>query len=68
MEERRWLAPFRVDVAAVLSVHRRGYADPALRTDQRGAIWRACRTPDGPGTLRVTWRSGHQGSSSTQRD
>ncbi len=53
--ERRWLAPFPVDVQRVLSVHRRGYGDPAFRTEPGGAIWRACRTPDGPGTLRVTW-------------
>lgn len=40
----------------MLSVHRRGYGDPAFAIDQAGAIWRACRTPDGPGTLRVSWR------------
>ena len=69
---REWLAPFAVDVAGVLSVHRRGYGDPALRTDAAGAIWRACRTPDGPATVQVTartgaatpaWRGGSGGSS-----
>jgi 3-methyladenine DNA glycosylase/8-oxoguanine DNA glycosylase len=55
--ERRWLAPFAVDVGSVLSVHRRGIGDPAYVIDQAGAIWRANRTPDGPGTLRIAWRS-----------
>ena len=54
--ERQWRAPFAVDVGGVLSVHRRGYRDPAFATDQAGAIWRACRTPDGAGTVRITWR------------
>lgn len=54
--ERRWSAPFALDVRGVLSVHRRGHSDPAFAVDEAGAIWRACRTPDGPGTLRVSWR------------
>ena len=54
--ERRWLAPFAVDAGSVLSVHRRGTGDPAYVVDQAGAIWRACSTPDGPGTLRIAWR------------
>lgn len=55
--ERRWQAPYAVDVASVLSVHRRGTGDPAFVIDHAGAIWRAIGTPDGPGTLRITWRS-----------
>jgi 3-methyladenine DNA glycosylase/8-oxoguanine DNA glycosylase len=55
---REWLAPFAVNAVSVLSVHRRGYGDPAFATDQAGAIWRACRTPDGPATVRVTARRG----------
>ena len=55
--ERRWQAPFAVDVASVLSVHRRGTGDPAFVIDHAGAIWRAIGTPDGPGTLRIIWRS-----------
>ena len=55
--ERRWQAPYAVDVANVLSVHRRGTGDPAFVIDQAGAIWRAIGTPDGPGTLRIIWRS-----------
>lgn len=59
--ERRWLAPFPVNVAAVLAVHRRGRGDPAYASGGPGIIWRACQTPDGPGTLRVTWhRDGEQ--------
>ena len=55
--ERQWAAPFVIDVTSVLGVHRRGYGDPAFAIDGSGAIWRACRTPEGAGTLRVTWRA-----------
>jgi 3-methyladenine DNA glycosylase/8-oxoguanine DNA glycosylase len=64
--ERHWQAPFAVDVSGVLSVHRRGYGDPAFATDEAGAIWRACRTPDGPGTVRVTWRPAQSGDQAGQ--
>jgi 3-methyladenine DNA glycosylase/8-oxoguanine DNA glycosylase len=53
---REWQAPFPVDVRLVLSVHRRGPRDPAYRVSGDGAVWRTSRTPDGPGTLRVTGR------------
>ena len=53
---REWQAPFPVDVRLVLSVHRRGSRDPAYRVSGDGAVWRTSRTPDGPGTLRVTAR------------
>jgi 3-methyladenine DNA glycosylase/8-oxoguanine DNA glycosylase len=53
---REWLAPFEVDIALTLSVHRRGPGDPAYRVDASGAVWRTLLTPDGPGTLRVTSR------------
>jgi 3-methyladenine DNA glycosylase/8-oxoguanine DNA glycosylase len=53
---REWQAPFPVDVRLVLSVHRRGTRDPAYRVSGDGAVWRTSRTPDGPGTLRVTAR------------
>lgn len=52
---RQWTAPFAVDVKSVLGVHRRGYGDPAFHVDRAGAIWRACRTPAGPGTVRIAW-------------
>ena len=51
---REWRAPGYVDVRVVLSVHRRGPRDPAFRITSDGALWRTSRTPDGPGTLRVT--------------
>jgi 3-methyladenine DNA glycosylase/8-oxoguanine DNA glycosylase len=53
---RQWRAPFPVEVRTVLSVHRRGPRDPAFRVDDTGAVWRTSRTPDGPGTLRVSAR------------
>lgn len=55
--ERIWHAPYPIDARAVLAVHRRGHGDPAFAVDAAGVIWRACRTPAGPGTLRVTCRS-----------
>lgn len=42
-----------MDVGFSLAVHRRGRGDPAYRRANDGAVWRAVRTPDGPGTLRV---------------
>lgn len=41
----------------MLGVHRRGHSDPAFRVDEAGAIWRACLTPAGAGTLRLSWTS-----------
>lgn len=55
--ERQWAAPYVIDVNSALGVHRRGYGDPAFAVDGAGAIWRACQTPDGAGTLRVSWRA-----------
>ena len=55
--ERQWAAPYVIDVGSVLGVHRRGHGDPAFAVDETGATWRACRTPDGPGTLRIAWRT-----------
>ena len=54
---REWLAPFRIDVRLVLSVHRRGGRDPAFSVEDSGAIWRTSLTPDGPGALRVAGRA-----------
>jgi len=50
----RWRAPFRVDLARTLGVHRRGAGDPAFRAEHSGAVWRTSRTPHGPATMRVT--------------
>jgi 3-methyladenine DNA glycosylase/8-oxoguanine DNA glycosylase len=59
-QTRQWRAPFAADVARLLAVHRRGHGDPAFAVDAAGAIWRACRTPAGPGTLRVSSRRSQQ--------
>jgi len=42
-----------VDVRATLSVHQRGRYDPTHQIADDGSVWRACRTPDGPATVRV---------------
>ncbi|MBD3144139.1 DNA-3-methyladenine glycosylase family protein [Microbispora bryophytorum] len=51
--ERRWRPSAPFDLALTLSPHRHGGGDPAWRSTPDGAIWRASRTPEGPGTLRV---------------
>ena len=61
--ERLWVAPFPVDVRSTLGVHRRGHGDPAFMAGEDGEIWRACRTPDGPGTIRIT---AHRDAHATQ--
>lgn len=55
--ERQWAAPYLIDVKWALGVHRRGHGDPAFAVDGSDAVWRACLTPDGAGTLRVAWRA-----------
>lgn len=50
----RWEAPFVLDVLPTLSAHRHGAADPTFRSGADGAVWRTCRTPDGPATLWIT--------------
>jgi len=50
---RIWRPDTPVDVAFTLSAHARGPGDPAYKRTADGAVWRAVRTPDGPGTLRV---------------
>jgi 3-methyladenine DNA glycosylase/8-oxoguanine DNA glycosylase len=49
----RWQAPFRVDLARTVGVHRRGTGDPAFRVEPSGAVWRTSRTPHGPATMRI---------------
>ncbi|WP_151774533.1 DNA-3-methyladenine glycosylase family protein [Streptomyces abyssomicinicus] len=46
-----------VDLPLVLGVLRRGAGDPSFRMTQDGAVWRATRTPLGPGTVRVSART-----------
>ncbi|MCX4823535.1 DNA-3-methyladenine glycosylase 2 family protein [Streptomyces sp. NBC_01142] len=55
---RRWAPPGPLDLGLVLGPLRRGPADPTFRTSPDGSVWRASRTPDGPGTLRVALRTG----------
>lgn len=43
-----------VDLGLVLGPLRRGPWDPTYRALPDGSVWRASRTPAGPGTLRVT--------------
>jgi 3-methyladenine DNA glycosylase/8-oxoguanine DNA glycosylase len=42
-----------VDLPLSLGVLRRGPGDPTYRVTLDGAIWRACLTPDGPGSVRI---------------
>ena len=51
--ERVWAAGGPFDLGRTLAPLRRGSGDPAYRVPGDGTIWRAVRTPDGPGTLRV---------------
>ncbi|MFF8913733.1 DNA-3-methyladenine glycosylase family protein [Streptomyces sp. NPDC015032] len=55
---RDWAPPGPLDLRLVLGPLRRGPADPTFRMTRNGTVWRACRTPAGPGTLRVTARGG----------
>ncbi|MCH0538468.1 DNA-3-methyladenine glycosylase 2 family protein [Streptomyces sp. MUM 203J] len=43
-----------MDLGLTLAPLRRGPADPTFRPAPDGAVWRTTRTPEGPGTLRVT--------------
>ncbi len=55
---RRWAPGGPLDLGLTLGPLRRGPGDPAFRTTADGSVWRACRTPDGPGTLRIAARGG----------
>ncbi|NBM18204.1 DNA-3-methyladenine glycosylase [Streptomyces sp. GC420] len=55
---RTWIPPGPFDLGLVLGPLRRGPGDPTFRTTPDGSVWRATRTPAGPGTLRVAVRSG----------
>jgi 3-methyladenine DNA glycosylase/8-oxoguanine DNA glycosylase len=55
---RTWTPAWPLDLGLVLGPLRRGPGDPTFRATPDGAVWRACRTPAGPGTLRVTLRAG----------
>lgn len=51
---RRWVPEWPLDLGLVLGPLRRGPADPTFRAMPDGSVWRASRTPAGPGTLRVS--------------
>ncbi|MCS0637919.1 DNA-3-methyladenine glycosylase 2 family protein [Streptomyces sp. LP05-1] len=53
---RSWTPPWPLDLGLVLGPLRRGPADPTFRVTPDGSVWRASRTPAGPGTLRVAAR------------
>ncbi|WP_119292859.1 DNA-3-methyladenine glycosylase 2 family protein [Streptomyces sp. YIM 130001] len=53
-----WTPAEPVDLRLVLGPLRRGPADPTFRMESGGSAWRACRTPEGAGTLRVVARDG----------
>ncbi len=46
-----------MDLGLTLGPLRRGTGDPAHRATSDGAVWRASRTPAGPGTLRLAVRA-----------
>lgn len=52
-ETRVWRPGWPCPVDTILSVSRRGPADPTYRIDPDGTIWRGIRTPEGAGTLRL---------------
>ncbi|MFF9017896.1 DNA-3-methyladenine glycosylase family protein [Streptomyces sp. NPDC014870] len=55
---RHWTPAAPTDLGLTLGPLRRGTGDPTLRTTPDGSVWRAARTPEGPGTLRVALRHG----------
>ncbi|MEU9996004.1 DNA-3-methyladenine glycosylase 2 family protein [Streptomyces sp. NPDC050848] len=55
---RRWTPDAPTDLGLTLGPLRRGVGDPTFRTTPDGSVWRATRTPEGPGTLRVALRQG----------
>lgn len=59
---REWTPPGPLDLRLVLGPLRRGPADPTFRMAPDGTFWRATRTPEGPGTLRVAGRGDRVGA------
>ncbi|WP_425608654.1 DNA-3-methyladenine glycosylase family protein [Streptomyces albipurpureus] len=55
---RGWVPPGVLDLGLVLTPLRRGPADPTYRSTPDGSFWRTCRTPQGPGTIRIVGRAG----------
>ena len=46
-----WSPGYPLSLRSTLGPLRRGSGDPTQLVDSHGQWWRACRTPDGPGTL-----------------
>ncbi|MGW7088865.1 DNA-3-methyladenine glycosylase family protein [Streptomyces sp. NPDC054871] len=55
-QTRTWTPPYPLNLGLTIGPLRRGPADPTFRTTPAGEAWRASRTPEGPGTLRVALR------------
>lgn len=55
---RTWAPGVPLDLGLVLGPLRRGPGDPTFRAAPDGSVWKASRTPAGPGTLRVASRDG----------
>ncbi|QLE72333.1 DNA-3-methyladenine glycosylase 2 family protein [Streptomyces rectiverticillatus] len=58
MTTRTWTPPGPYDLGRTLGVLARGPGDPAFRRGPDGSVWRATRTPEGPGTLHVSEEGG----------
>ncbi len=54
---RAWSLPFPLDLDLTLGPLRRGPSDPTIRFGA-GEVWRAARTPEGPGSLRLRLQGG----------
>lgn len=52
--ESTWRPPMLPSISLALAPLQRGTGDPTQRRTPDGAWWRTARTPDGPGTLRLT--------------
>ncbi|MEV7991829.1 DNA-3-methyladenine glycosylase 2 family protein [Streptomyces sp. NPDC086077] len=55
---RTWAPDGPLELGLALGPLRRGPGDPTFRTTPDGSVWRACLTPAGPGTLRVSAHDG----------
>jgi 3-methyladenine DNA glycosylase/8-oxoguanine DNA glycosylase len=55
---REWKPGRPLDLHRTLAPLRRGTGDPAYHVDADNGVWRAVRTPEGPGTLRLTLQRG----------
>lgn len=53
---RRWRPDGPLDLGLTVGKLRRGVADPSARVAPDGSVWRASRTPEGPGTVRLAAR------------